>query len=128
MRRVPQGVRSYRVGAGRLGFIGILLVLSGAGLVLYKGWGLFDGYLEYRTIVETVEGYRIESGVPVASRIESNLKRELKLQDVTQEALDGVDVRRRRNGMEVQLEYERIVPLGGHLSLAQRFEDTFSLD
>lgn len=114
-------------GAGTLGFLGVLLLLSGVGFMVYKGWGILDGYLEYRTIVEAVEGYRIESGVPVASRIEANLERELEVEGVTPTALDGMDVRQRRGGMEVQLAYERIVPIGGHISLAQRFEDTLAI-
>lgn len=113
-------------GATALGMLTIIAIL---GLGLYAVIRLLPVYLEYYSVVQSMEGVAAEAAGGGASvdKLRFSLNRKWLIEDITTIKYDEIIIRKAGSGFEMTAEYRAEKPFIGNVSLVADFDKTVAV-
>ena len=108
--------------------IGMLCIIAVLGLGLYAVVRLMPKYLEYYSIVKTLDRVAQEAaGGATVEKIRTALNRHWQVEDITSIKYDEVVIRKVGSGYEMTAEYRAEMPFIANVSLVADFEKSVTV-
>ncbi len=110
-------------------FIGLLLILALAGMIVYAGIRLAPLYLNYMKIARSMDSVAAElKGTDVDSAsIRRSLERHWIVEDIDKVDYDQIEIQRNDGGISLHVAYHDKVPYIANISLEVSFDKTVAI-
>ena len=107
-------------------FIGLLLIMAMAGVLVYAGIRLTPVYLNYMKIARTMESVATEmqAGSIDEGAIRRSLERHWEIEDISRIDSTDVQIKKGDSGVSLHVDYDDQVPFIANVSLIAHFDKT----
>jgi Tfp pilus assembly protein PilE len=109
-------------------FIGLLIIMAMAGVLVYAGIRLTPVYLNYMKIARTMDSVATEmQGNPDEAGIRRSLERHWEIEDIGRVDSTDVQIQKGEDGLTLHVAYDDQVPFIANVSLIAHFDKTVTI-